>query len=160
MTSHCSRRRVLTSVPVAALPVVGALYGARSPRDGVGDEQKDGQGLAGKLAPGARVGRWTVTGTAEQAGGLLVALEGARGSFTLEVLKRDDGAADPPGKTRRLGVFVRNGGSGSSPTDEDQGLAAMTLAAHLADVDHLLLPILTTQAERAAHDEIRPAALA
>jgi hypothetical protein len=160
MTSSCSRRSVLTSVPVAALPVVGALYGAHDSHADSGEARTDRQGLASKLAPGARVGRWTVTGTAEQAGGLLVALEGARGSFTLEVLKRDDGAADPPGKTKRLGVFVRNGGSGSSPTDEDQGLAAMTLAAHLADVDHLLLPILTTQAERAVHDEIRPAELA
>jgi hypothetical protein len=100
------------------------------------------------LKPGARFGRWKVAAVTPFAGALLVEVEGASsGRFTLEVMARDDAgdAVQPVAKTKSLAVFVRNGGNGNTTTDEDQGLAAITLARRLelAGEDALAKGLLT-----------------
>jgi hypothetical protein len=53
-----------------------------------------------------------------------------RRSFQLEILARDASPIAPraPGEAGRFAIYVRNGGDGFAPTDEEQGLAAMALA--------------------------------
>lgn len=89
---------------------------------------------------GQRFGRWTVSAVHPvQDGALDVTVQGADGkAFVLQVLARDPSplALQPPATTQGLAVFVLNAGDGVSPTDEEQGLAAMTLAHHLESSGH------------------------
>lgn len=99
-------------------------------------EREPAAELAGRaesvLAVGQVFGRWQITAVHPITDGALsLGVKGADGQeFTLEILARDASAlaVQPPGSTDALAVFVRNGGDGWSPTVEEQGLAAMTLA--------------------------------
>jgi hypothetical protein len=53
-----------------------------------------------------------------------------------------------------LDVFLRNGGTGTTPTNETHGLAAMALASHLAkrEAEGQPVPELSTIAERWSSD--------
>lgn len=53
-----------------------------------------------------------------------------------------------------LDVFLRNGGTGTTPTNETHGLAAMALASHLArrEAEGRPVPELSTIAERWSSD--------
>jgi len=88
------------------------------------------------LAAGQRFGRWVITAVHPLEDGVLVLdVAGADGRvFSLELLARDASplAPRPPASTEALAVYVRNRGDGWSPTEEEEGLAAMTLA-HLLD---------------------------
>jgi len=123
-----SRRDVLKSVGLAAAATIAA---------GRGDwiAQPTG-GLAGTILafePGARFASATLVRTGEQVrGGVPFVLAGAGGrEFIVEVLRFDP---DVPGVARAgsLAVYVANGGAGSAPTDEAQGLAAIALAEEIA----------------------------
>jgi hypothetical protein len=87
------------------------------------------------LRPGSPFGRWRLEriGALDQ-GALVVTVSGAHGSFELEVLARDasDGMLRAPARTTHFAVHVVNEGDGSSPTAEDHGLCAMTLAGFIA----------------------------
>lgn len=105
------------------------------------------------LQVGTRFGRWTVTAVHPIVDGALrIGCKGAdEREFALEVLARDPSplAPSPPATTDGLAIYVSNGGDGWLPTEEEQGLAAMTLA-------HLLtthgkggaIDALLTQADR------------
>src|SRR5262245_473180 len=107
------------------------------------------------LTAGSRFGRWSVVEVNPHAGALRVVVKGDDAApFTLEVMARDH-AADAviaPATTEHLAVFVRNGGNGEQPTNEDHGLAAITLAAHLAKSgDAEMCRGLLTHRDRLAH---------
>lgn len=95
------------------------------------------------LVPGARLARWVIADVEPLHRGAVVvvlhAVDDERHRFRLEILARDPSplAARPPAETQRFAVFVCNGGDGWSPTIEEQGLAAMTLAARIAKSDAL-----------------------
>ena len=62
---------------------------------------------------------------------MTIAVSGAeRRAFQLEIMARDASPLAPraPGETSRFAIYVRNGGDGFAPTNEEQGLAAMALA--------------------------------
>jgi hypothetical protein len=92
------------------------------------------------LHAGQRFGRWTITAVHPlQDGALDVTAKGAdEHEFVLQVLARDASplALQPPGVTESLAIFVHNSGDGWQPTDEEQGLAAMTLAHQLQASGH------------------------
>jgi hypothetical protein len=87
------------------------------------------------LEPGSRFGRWELEriGPLVQ-GAITLSVRGASGTFQLEILARDPSPSMPraPGSTEKFAVHVVNSGNGTSPTDEDHGLCAMTLAAFIA----------------------------
>ena len=91
-----------------------------------------GRALLAPIGPGGTIGRWTVDAIRPLAeGAVTVAVSGEdRRSFQLEILARDASPIAPraPGEAGRFAIYVRNGGDGFAPTDEEQGLAAMALA--------------------------------
>lgn len=123
------RRGFLLGVPSAlALPLAARTALAR--------ERGASQSFA-DLKEGSRVGPWVVDHVGPMARGGRVLLlrgesDGAEGRFELEVLLGDPNGPTPPGRSGHFAVFVRNSGNGSTATVEDHGLAAMTLASHLA----------------------------
>jgi hypothetical protein len=111
------------------------------------------------LTPGARFGRWTIDAVhAVERGALRVDVRQQSDSrvFALEILHHDAEASRPPAHVGELAIYVCNGGNGWASTEEEQGLAAMTLAKLLEKhgattrIDGLL-----TQAARfAAHGDV------
>ena len=105
------------------------------------------------LQVGTRFGRWTVTAVHPiEDGALRIGCKGAdERAFALEVLARDPSplAPSPPATTDGLAIYVSNGGDGWLPTEEEQGLAAMTLA-HLLTASGKggAIDALLTQADR------------
>lgn len=128
------RRRVLAGVP-------GAILLPLASRVAMAGERGRSEGFAG-LAPETQVGSCRVLHVSPVArGGRVILMRGPGGErFELEVLLRDPEGPRPPGESQKFAVFVRNAGNGSVDTNEDHGLAAMSLAAHLrtceASVDH------------------------
>jgi hypothetical protein len=91
--------------------------------------------LVSPLTAGSRFGRWRLEKIGElDQGALEVTVSGAAGTFHLEILARDASAwmSKAPGETEHFAVHVVNEGDGSSRTDEDHGLSAMTLATFIA----------------------------
>ena len=105
------------------------------------------------LEAGSRFANWTVAQIDPMVGGAVSVKirSDEQHTFDLEIMARDTSALaqKPPAETSKFAVFVVNGGDGWSPTREEQGLAAMTLAKIVekneAAVD---LPGLLTHAER------------
>ncbi len=111
------------------------------------------------LQAGARFGRWTIARVAPvERGALRVDVREADGhEFALEILARDPAPPSrPPAEVGELAVYVCNGGDGWLPTVEEQGLAAMTLAALLEKHGQTgPLEGLLTHAERVvAHGDV------
>jgi hypothetical protein len=77
--------------------------------------------------------------------------------FVVEVHRRDTSVSGirPAGS---LDVFLRNGGTGTTPTDETHGLAAMALASMLAkrEAEGRPIPELATIVERWSSDPPPP----
>jgi hypothetical protein len=129
MPRTISRRAVVGMMGAGSL--VGVLGG------GAGSEAPSlAQPGALPLQVGSRFGRWTVSAIHPVTDGALrIGVRGAeQHEFVLEILARDPSplAPRPPAATEALSIFVRNGGDGWLPTDEEQGLAAMTLAHWLS----------------------------
>jgi len=84
----------------------------------------------GGLQSGSVVDRWTVEAIHEvHLGGIPVVLKDAQGNrFQVDVLARD-ASVRAVAETQALSFFVVNAGNGSAATAEEQGLAAMALAA-------------------------------
>ena len=99
---------------------------------------RTGEPNSAVLTPGERLARWIIADVEPlhqgAVGVVLHSVDDASHRFRLEIMARDSSplAARPPVETRHFAVFVCNGGDGFSPTVEDQGLAAMTLAARIA----------------------------
>jgi hypothetical protein len=86
------------------------------------------------LRAGTGFGRWTIAAVHPvERGALRVDVRGRSGEqFALEILARDPSpSSHPPAEVGALAIYVCNGGDGWLPTTEEQGLAAMTLAALL-----------------------------
>lgn len=90
------------------------------------------------LRQGAEFGRWAIARVHRiERGGLRVDVRERDGQlFALEILARDPSpaVAQPPARTESLAIYVCNGGDGALPTNEEHGLAAMTLA-HLLEAE-------------------------
>lgn len=93
------------------------------------------------LVSGERIARWIIADVEplrRGAVGVVVHTVNAEyHRFRLEILARDrsPAAVRPPAETEHFAIFVENGGDGWSPTVEEQGLAAMTLAARIARIE-------------------------
>lgn len=115
--------------------------------------QHDASGVFAHLHPGTRIDRWVVAKVhAVTLGAVPVALAGEDGvAFQVDVLRRDQRSA-AVGASPSLAVYVVNGGGGTQRTHEDHGLAAMALAAHLAEREQAgaSVPKLLTHAQRTA----------
>jgi hypothetical protein len=138
------RRGFLAGVPGAiALPLATrvALAGDRGASDA----------FAG-LEPDAMLGSWKILHVGPLSrGGRVILMSGAGERFELEVLLRDAEGPRPPGESAKFAVFVRNAGNGATSTDEDHGLAAMSLAAHLRTREAAIDPSgFLTMRERSA----------
>lgn len=113
--------------------------------------QQAAPGIFAALHPGARIDRWVVAQVHPVTlGAVPVALVGDDGApFQVDVLRRDQRAA-AVGESPSLAVYVVNGGAGARRTHEDHGLAAMALAAYLAEreASGARVPELLTLTER------------
>ena len=142
-----SRRKFLWGS--SALATAAALVGP--PRIARAAEQRS------SFEPGQAVGpcRLIRVLPVEQ-GALPFELEDPSGRrFIVEVHRRDtDGGVSGIRPAGSLDVFLRNGGTGTTPTDETHGLAAMALASHLAkrEAEGRPVPELSTIAERWSGD--------
>lgn len=108
------------------------------------------------LAAGSRFAKWTVAQIDPMVGGAVSVKirSDEQHTFDLEIMARDTSALaqKPPAETAKFAVFVVNGGDGWSPTREEQGLAAMTLAKIVEKNEHAVeLAGLLTHAERLRH---------
>src|SRR5262245_38980746 len=133
MPSRITRRSAVSILGASGL--AGVLAGQLS-----GCDPHERVASAIPLQVGSRFGRWTVSAIHPIEGGTLqIDVRDAQDrAFVLEVLARDPSplAPVPPATTDGLAIFVRNGGDGWLPTEEEQGLAAMTLAHLLAESGH------------------------
>jgi hypothetical protein len=132
-------RRMFVGVVGGSALAVPALASAFSKQPGETNElglapptpENVGRLLA-PLAAGKPFARWTVVSIDPIANGSVrVKVKTAdEHVFDIEVLARDAAshAQRPPAETERHAVFVVNGGDGWTPTHEEAGLAAMTLA--------------------------------
>lgn len=130
-----SRRMVvgLLGSGVALAPAVGQAFAARPAVPSTEPEDTVGRALLAPLGPGDKLARWTIEAIRPLAeGAVKVVVKGAdERAFELEIMARDASPLAPraPGETGQFSIYVRNGGDGYAPTNEEQGLAAMTLAA-------------------------------
>jgi hypothetical protein len=105
------------------------------------------------LAAGSRFAKWTIAQIDPMVGGAISVKirSDEQHTFDLEIMARDTSALaqKPPAETAKFAVFVVNGGDGWSPTHEEQGLAAMTLAKIVEKNEHAVeLAGLLTHAQR------------
>jgi hypothetical protein len=145
---------------VIATPVVASL--AATPANAADREAAQvamRERIAQLLRPleaGSRFAKWTVAQIDPMVGGAVSVKirSDEQHTFDLEILARDTSALaqKPPAETEKFAVFVVNGGDGWSPTREEQGLAAMTLAKIVEKNEHAVeLHGLLTHAERLRH---------
>jgi hypothetical protein len=154
MAGTISRRSALGVMGAGGLAgvLVGQVESAVAPA-------ASGAAAPAPIEVGARFGRWTVTAIHPiEDGALRIGCKGEdEREFFLEVLARDPSplAPPPPATTEGLAIYVSNGGDGWLPTEEEQGLAAMTLAHVLSSQGRGgAIGALLTQAERVvAHHE-------
>jgi hypothetical protein len=147
------RRRFLGSVGGAAAAAGALATGLEAGTTSAADaaETPANPLAAAGVRPGVKFGTCEVLGVARTDDGAIgVSLSGADGRrFELEVLGHD---ARTPGVAHggSLAVYVNNRGRGDTRTDEEHGLAAMALAAHLGrrETEGVALPVLPTLAER------------
>lgn len=142
---------------VISAPIVASL--SSSPAIAA-DENSAGMSMSQRLsrliAPlevGAQFARWTIVQLDPVVDGAVrVKVRSSDNHlFHLELMARDESALaqKPPAQTAKFAVFVANGGDGWSATDEDHGLAAMTLASIIEKNEHAVeLPGLLTHAQR------------
>jgi hypothetical protein len=127
------------------------LAGSSGKSDNPADNQADEQLPKLKIAEGATFAGCTVVhvGRADN-GAIPITLETATGERGgVDVMRHD---ASVPGVARAgsLEVYVWNHGNGATPTNEEIGLGAMALAAHLAtrEARGETMPELKTITER------------
>ena len=129
-----SRRMIvgLLGSGVALAPAVGQALSRQAPERAEPPKRDAGEELLAPLGRGDKIGRFTVDEIRPLAeGAVTVAVSDAdRRAFQLEIMARDASPLAPraPGETSRFAIYVRNGGDGFAPTNEEQGLAAMALA--------------------------------
>ena len=132
-TFTCNRRQLLGAAAAAAAAVlVAPAFAAGRPA----------AGPAVRLAPGMPLGPCRLVRELPLHEGSMPfeLVDAAGGRFVVEVHRHDPGA---PGIARAgsLSVYLRNGGTGATPTREDHGLGAMALAAELARLEATGRPV-------------------
>ncbi len=105
------------------------------------------------LEAGSRFAKWTVAQVDPLVDGAVSVKirSDEQHTFDLEIMARDNSALaqKPPAQTAKFAIFVVNQGDGWSPTREEQGLAAMTLAKIVEKNEAAVeLPGLLTHSER------------
>jgi len=153
-----SRRKLIGALGggVVAAPLLGRVGGAPGAAMAAPLTPADAEKILRPLAVGSRLARWKLIAVETHQGAITVTLRAEsypENVFHLEILARDRAAlaARPPAETEHFAVFVRNAGDGWLPTQEEQGLAAMTLAAVIAKNDApALADGLLTHGERIA----------
>jgi hypothetical protein len=117
----------------------------------------DARALLSPYVEGASLARWKIAKFLPMSGGTLsVILTDKHGApFQLDLYARDT-AADalrPPASSAAFDVFLANGGQGQTPSFEDHGLAAMSVAAVIRQNEtHVSGAGLVTLRERIAVD--------
>jgi hypothetical protein len=141
--------------------VAGALVGTLRGAEAVAPPVAASKEPLDVLTPGARFGRWTIEAVHPiERGSLRVDVrqsdQANGGVFPLEILHADPSASRPPAQAGELAIYVRNGGDGWAPTEEEQGLAAMTLASLLQKhgATGAIDGLLTQAARFAAHGDV------
>ncbi len=164
--TNASRREVLKAVGIGASGAALAAVVVRktaTPRAPEAERAADdpAQAWLGDLV-GQRLGTYTVVSVgAIERGGVPVVLEAASGrAFRVDVLRVEPGVDRAGiGEASSVSVYLRNGGDGSTATDEELGLGAMALASELARRDRAGMKppsALLTMSERGALDAARP----
>jgi hypothetical protein len=148
------RRELLKAIGVASAAVASASV-ASSPSEASADRGEPGAhtvplvpfapdatpseavlAFFGPLRAGSSLGQWDIVAVHDtKVGGIPVVLASRDGvRFQLDVMRRDDSSGAPSAiaNTPSLSVFLLNRGDGSLATVEQQGLAAMALAAAMA----------------------------
>jgi hypothetical protein len=165
MAGTITRRSAMGLLGAGGIAGALAIQAADEPAAKAAEGPASG-GIPAALRPGAPFGRWTIVEVhAVDHGTLRVDVRPQNAPedhvFALEILARDPAPPSrPPAAVGALAVFVPNGGDGWMPTVEEQGLAAMTLAA-LLEKHGQTGPIdgLMTHAERqVAHGDLLSAA--
>ncbi len=163
------RRTVLAAVGIGAgVVAVGALGAAVSSNktnpqraadkehgdDGPPAADAEVLALFGDLTSGALAGRWTITRLyGVHMGAIPVVLQAEQGKpFQVDILRRDARGPEGVGTTATLSLFVANRGTGTEPTDEQQGLGVIALARGLERREQAgaRVPALLTMSERRA----------
>ncbi len=87
--------------------------------------------LIAPLEAGSPLRSFRLVGMAQSHGIVNIELEKGGESFTVRLTRRDESpdAPRPLANSARYEFFLANGGKGNKPTDEEQGLAVLTLAA-------------------------------
>jgi hypothetical protein len=151
MPNSISRRSTLGLLGAGAL--AGALLARVENTAEAAGTVVGAQELLSPLKVGSAFARWTVAAIHPLADGAIIMTVRAQDGheFNLEVLARDASpfAQRPPAETGELAIYVCNGGDGWLPTQEEQGLAAMTLAQMLeSNGKGARVPGLMTHSER------------
>jgi hypothetical protein len=156
MLGRITRRAAMGVLGAGGL--AGSLVGRGTPLlpadapANAGDTPAPSGAFPAALHPGARFGRWSIARIHPvEHGALRVDVREANGhEFALEILARDPAPTSrPPAEVGALAFYVCNGGDGWLPTVEEQGLAAMTLAALLEKHGQTgAIPGLLTHQER------------
>jgi hypothetical protein len=105
------------------------------------------------LQKGDRIDRWTVTRLEERCLGIAVLLRMDSGlELQVDVLARDASGRSPVplAATESYALYLSNRGDGATPTEEEQGLAALALASAIRAGEAVEPVRLATFAERAA----------
>jgi hypothetical protein len=130
MQKTWTRREALRTAVLIAPLVLVARRGASAT---LSEPRRDSLGLGPTFVPGTRVGRCTLVAVRPlEVGGIPVVLCAPDGHiFEVDVLRHDPAT---PGVARAgsLGLYVRNNGTGSKSTHEEEGLGALALADLLA----------------------------
>jgi hypothetical protein len=156
MQNTWTRREALrAAILIAPLALIPRRGDAALPtaRPDVGLVPGRAPGLVPGLVPGLRVGRCTLVEVrAVELGGIPVVLRAPDGHlFEVDILRHDPAT---PGVARAgaLGLYVRNNGTGTTSTHEEEGLGAIALAGVLArEGADRRTPRLRTLRERAPH---------
>lgn len=158
-------RRMFVGVVGGSALAVPALASAFSKQPGETNElglapptPENVEKLLAPLAAGKQLARWTIVSIDPIANGAVrVKVATAdQHMFDIELLARDTTAhaQRPPAETQRHAVFVVNGGDGWTPTHEEAGLAAMTLAQVIERNEGTVrLSGFLTHAERIEHHQ-------
>jgi hypothetical protein len=145
-----TRREVLLAIGAAAAGAF-ALREA-TPRKPRRSRSRSTSEVATALPAGMTIGTCTLTSVDPICDGAVpMSLVDSRGrAFQVEVM-RFDAAAPGVARAGSLAVYLRNGGDGAKASDEEHGLAAMTIAAEIArrERDGAKVPRLCSVRDRA-----------
>lgn len=153
MGFRCSRRDLLTAATALAALGTTGLASAAGPA-GVAAAPRRARAVP-QLVAGLKLGECTLVRLLPiERAALPFELRDPRGHLFVVEAHRHDPRTPGIARAGSLDVFLSNGGTGATPTDETHGLAAMALARVLAARERAghAVPELATIAERWGHD--------